>query len=125
MFNRRLAALAGEPKDHGEFLGVLNYNQGQEYRPHSDWLPPGNELERSGQRVATTLIYLNDDYEGGETHFLEPDLKFKGATGDVLAFRNVTATGDPDNESRHAGLPVTSGAKWLGSKWFREKPYTF
>ena len=125
MFNRRLAALVSEPKNHGEFLGVLNYSQGQEYRPHSDWLPPGKELERSGQRVATTLIYLNDDYEGGETHFLEPDVKFKGAPGDVLAFRNVTAKGDPDNESRHAGLPVTSGAKWLGSKWFREKRYAF
>jgi len=124
-FNHRLAALAGEPKEYGEFLSVLNYEKGQEYRPHSDWLPPGPELDRSGQRVATTLLYLNDEYEGGETHFLESDLKFKGTPGDVLVFRNVTATGDPDQESRHAGLSVTAGSKWLGSKWFREKRYTF
>jgi prolyl 4-hydroxylase len=125
MITRRMAQFAGRPAENGEFLGVLCYGVGQEYRPHFDWLPPGPELERSGQRVTTALIILNDDYEGGETHFLSPDLKFKGATGDLLVFENVLADGKPDEATRHAGLPVTKGVKWLGSRWFREKKYTY
>ena len=125
MINRRLAAFAGRPFENAEMLSVLLYGAGHEYRPHCDWLPPGPEYDRNGQRVATALVYLNDSYDGGETHFLEPDITFKGASGDVLVFENVLPDGAPDEASRHAGLPVTSGAKWLGSKWFREKKYAF
>ncbi|MEM9496112.1 MAG: 2OG-Fe(II) oxygenase [Pseudomonadota bacterium] len=123
--NRRLSALAGRPPENGEFLSVLHYAEGQEYKPHFDWLPPGEDLARGGQRISTALFYLNDDYEGGETWFLTPDVKFRGATGDVLIFHNVSADGVPDKASRHASLPVTEGAKWLCSKWFRAEKYAF
>lgn len=125
MINRRVAGLAGCSPDQGEFLSILCYRPGQEYRPHFDWLPPGAEFDRSGQRIATALISLNDGYDGGETHFLNPDIRFKGQAGDLLVFDNVLADGEADQSSRHAGLPVTNGAKWLGSKWFREKKYNF
>lgn len=125
MINARMAALAGRRHDHAEFLSILCYRPGEEYRPHFDWLPEGEELERSGQRVATALLTLNDDYDGGETHFLSPDVRFRGRTGDVLVFDNVLADGTIDMASRHAGLAVTRGAKFLGSRWFREKKYNF
>lgn len=123
--NRRIAQVAGRPCENGEFLSVLRYAPGQEYRPHFDWLPQGEDFERGGQRVTTALIYLNDDYGGGETHFQTPGVNFKGAAGDMLVFENALLDGAPDKASRHAGLPVASGAKWLGSKWFREKKYNF
>jgi len=125
MINRRMAAIAGRPHDNAEFLSILCYRPGEEYRPHFDWLPEGEELERSGQRVATALLSLNDNYEGGETHFLSPDIRFKGRMGDALVFDNILADGAVDMASRHAGLAVTKGAKFLGSKWFREKKYNF
>ncbi len=123
MINRRLAALAGRAPETAESLGVLYYAPGKEYRPHCDWLPPGPELDRGGQRAATGLLYLNHDYDGGETRFIIPDLAFKGRMGDVLVFENLNKNGDPDPISRHAGQAVRSGAKWLGSTWFREKNY--
>lgn len=123
LFNHRLARLAGRPPAHAEALGVLLYAPGKEYRPHYDWLPPGPEYDRGGQRVTTALLYLNDEYEGGETHFVTPDIKVRGAAGDVVVFENILEGGDPDRQSRHAGLPVRSGAKWLGSTWYREKKY--
>ncbi|MAW79950.1 MAG: hypothetical protein CMI63_06905 [Parvularcula sp.] len=123
MLNRRLAALARRPPEKAECLGVLYYAPGKEYRPHCDWLPPGPEFERGGQRAATGLIYLNEDYEGGETRFTVPDLAFKGRIGDVLVFENLNKNGDPDPASRHEGVAVRSGEKWLGSTWFREKNY--
>jgi len=30
--------------------------------------------------------------------------------------------GKPDPLSEHAGLPVTSGEKWLLSQWIRDRP---
>lgn len=123
--NRRIATLAGSDHRCAEFLSVLCYAPGQEYRPHFDWLPPGPDFDRGGQRVTTALLYLNDDYKGGETHFLKPDFKVRGKPGDLLAFANVLKDGSGDKASRHAGLAVTEGRKWLGSKWFRERPYVF
>ncbi|WP_375201210.1 2OG-Fe(II) oxygenase [Hyphococcus sp.] len=123
MINRRLATLAERPPENAESLGVLYYAPGKEYRPHCDWLPQGPELDRGGQRAATALIYLNEDYLGGETHFLVPGLAFKGGAGDVLVFENLLDSGDPAPHSRHAGLAVREGVKWLGSTWFREKKY--
>ncbi len=124
-FNRRIADIAGYPHENGEFLGVLCYVPGQEYKPHFDWLPNGAELERSGQRIGTALVYLNNEYDGGETHFLTPDIRFKGDPGDLLVFKNVLADGSTDDAAQHAGLPVGNGFKWLISRWFREKKYNF
>ncbi len=124
--NLRLAQIAGVDSLQGEFLSVLRYVPGDEYKPHFDWIPPtSDDFGRGGQRVRTALLYLNDDYEGGETQFLSGGLTFKGAPGDVLVFSNVLPDGAADQSSRHAGLPVKSGVKWLGSKWFRERAYDF
>lgn len=123
--NRRLSSLAGLADDQGEFLSVMRYRPGEQYRPHFDNVPPGPDFDRNGQRIKTALLYLNDDYEGGETAFLAPDLKVRGRVGDVVVFSNVTADGRGDPASRHAGLPVRSGEKWLASKWFRERNFDF
>jgi prolyl 4-hydroxylase len=51
-------------------------------------------------------------------------MKLKGAAGDAFLFHNCdAATGTPDRATLHAGLPVTSGQKWLLSKWLRAKPF--
>lgn len=75
--------------------------------------------------MKTALLYLNDAYQGGETEFLPSGLKVKGRPGDILVFSNVLADGRGDPASRHAGLPVASGEKWLASKWFRERNFDF
>ncbi|MDZ7628107.1 MAG: 2OG-Fe(II) oxygenase [Parvularculaceae bacterium] len=123
--NRALSACAGLPDEQGEFLSVMRYRPGEEYRPHFDTVPPGPDFDRNGQRVKTALLYLNDDYDGGETAFLTPGLTVKGAAGDIVVFSNVTADGRLDGASRHAGLAVTAGEKWLASKWFRAKKFSF
>ena len=125
--NLRLAAAAKLPYENGEMLSILRYEPGQEYTPHFDFLgsknDPAAQFETAGQRVRTLLVYLNTDYDGGETEFLSHRLKVKGNVGDGVLFHNVDAAGNPDLSSRHAGLPVTQGTKWLASKWFRERAY--
>jgi prolyl 4-hydroxylase len=118
--NRRIAALSGTRLDQGEPLQLLRYRPGGEYKPHMDALPA-----EPNQRVLTVLVYLSDDYEGGETSFPHTGLTFRGRTGDALLFRNAGADGRPDPLSLHAGLPVTGGTKYLASRWIRAEGFTY
>lgn len=112
--NRRIAAASGTAVAQGEPLQVLRYRPGEEYKPHSDALPG-----TANQRILTFLIYLNDDYDGGETVFVSSRLKVRGRAGDGILFRNVDMGGKPDMAARHAGLPVARGEKFLLSRWIR------
>jgi prolyl 4-hydroxylase len=117
--NRRLAAATGTSAECGEALQILRYQPEQQYRRHLDFA-----RDTENPRILTALIYLNDDYVGGETLFVHTGLKVKGRTGDTLVFRNATADREPDPMSEHAGLPVTSGTKYLASRWIREKRWS-
>ena len=117
--NRRLAAATGTEFGFGEPLHILRYSPGQEYRPHVDALPGV-----ANQRQCTVLIYLNTGYLGGATHFPELGLTERGDEGDALIFRNILPDGRTDQRTRHAGLPVTSGVKWLATRWIRSRPYS-
>jgi prolyl 4-hydroxylase len=116
--NRRLAAASGTAPRQGEPLQVLRYRPGGRYRPHFDAIPGF-----ANPRVMTILVWLNEDYEGGETHFPTPGLKLKGRTGDAILFRNTGPGGQRDPSSGHAGLPVTAGEKLIASRWIRERPF--
>lgn len=117
--NGLLAAATGTDISWGEPLQILRYSPGQEYKPHVDALPG-----IANQRAWTVLVYLNDDYSGGETGFTELDLTVRGNPGDALVFRNISPDGRSDGRTRHAGLPVTSGVKWLATRWIRAAPYS-
>jgi hypothetical protein len=120
----RMAATTGVAARTLEDTNVLHYAIGQEFRNHCDYLDPrvpGLEagIARTGQRVFTFLIYLNDDFVGGETAFARLGWQFKGRPGDALLFRNVSETDVPDPRTLHAGLPPLTGEKWLLSQWIR------
>ncbi len=112
--NRRLAAASGTDVRRGETLQVLRYRPGQEYRPHLDAVPG-----LANQRVLTFLVWLNDDFSGGETLF--GDLAIRPRRGDGLLFANTLPDGRPDPASRHAGAPVTAGTKIIASRWIRAR----
>ena len=117
--NKRLAAASGTDVRSGEPLQVLHYAPGERYHEHSDALP---DIAPDQQRVLTFLVYLNEDYEGGETNFPLAGLTFRGRAGDGLLFRNASPDGRPDEQAIHAGLPVTAGVKHLASRWIRAAP---
>jgi prolyl 4-hydroxylase len=119
--NRRIAALSGTRLDQGEPLQVLRYRPGGEYKPHMDALP----ASEPNQRILTVLVYLSDDYQGGETNFPHVGLSFRGRAGDGLLFRNADVDGRADPLALHAGLPVASGTKYLASRWIRADRFTY
>lgn len=123
----RIAAAAGIPTGQFEIAKLLHYEPGQQFAVHGDFQETtspalAREVEHRGQRIATFLLYLNDDYEGGETDFPRIGFRYRGARGDALLFFNVDAVGQPNHDSVHAGLPTTRGEKWLLSQWMRSKP---
>lgn len=126
----RAARLLGVPISCHEPPNVISYEPGQEYRQHADFIEPSipqfqAELQQLGQRVATIVTYLNEDFEGAETVFPDLDLKFRGAPGDAIFFANVLTDGSPDYLTSHCALPPASGRKWVLSQWIRSKPYPF
>jgi prolyl 4-hydroxylase len=126
LINLRIARAVGRPPEHAEGLGVLHYRPGETYLPHYDFIPetPENapQLAVRGQRVHTLLVYLNDDFEGGETEFPRLGLRLRPPAGSAVSFPSITSDGRLDPRSLHAGLPPRRGEKWLISKWFRTRP---
>lgn len=123
----RIGAALGMPPAVMELTKVLHYAPGQRFGRHFDCLDPdieghAAEIGARGQRIATFLVYLNDDYDGGETEFPHPAIRHRGAKGDGLFFANVDLQGAPDRLSLHQGLPTTRGDKWLLSQWIRNRP---
>lgn len=127
LLHARMASTIGLPSHLFEPTMLLHYAPGQQFAPHFDFLDaekPGlaADIQRRGQRIATFLTYLNEDYGGGETDFPRVPYRFRGQTGDALMFANVDPSGAPDQRTLHAGLPPTYGEKWLLSQWVRDRP---
>jgi prolyl 4-hydroxylase len=123
----RIAHAASVAPDALEPAEVLHYSIGEAYRPHVDFFHPqlpnfAEQMRVRGQRIKTCLVYLNDDFEGGETEFPKLGLKYRGGAGGALIFENVKANGAGDLSTLHAGLPPSRGEKWLFSQWIRSKP---
>ncbi|MBV8685749.1 MAG: 2OG-Fe(II) oxygenase [Alphaproteobacteria bacterium] len=122
----RIAAATGLPEAIFEVPQVMHYSVGQQFTPHHDFFDPAlpghrADLARRGQRIGTFLIYLNDDFEGGETDFPKAGLSYRGGIGDALFFANVLPDGRPDPLTLHWGKPPTRGEKWIFSQWIRDR----
>ena len=117
------------PIEHYEDLQVVNYKSTQKYDAHYDACDPSDEIckndtERLGSlRYATFIIYLNDNFTGGETEFPKHNFKAKPKIGKAVLFFNLNDnnTNRRDN-SFHGGLPPIVGEKWMCNKWIRLKP---
>ena len=117
------------PVENYEELQVVNYKSTQKYDAHYDACDPSDQIckddiARLGSlRYATFIIYLNDDFTGGETEFPKHNFKASPKIGKCVLFFNL----NDDNTNRrdnsfHGGLPPITGEKWMCNKWIRLKP---
>ncbi|MCU6454053.1 2OG-Fe(II) oxygenase [Sphingomonas sp. A2-49] len=116
--NARIAAASDTAIGQGEALTILRYRPGQQFRLHSDALPGVRN-----QRQRTVLVYLNDNFTGGETIFPDHGLTITPRTGDAIIFDNLDGSGNPTPRARHAGAPVIQGTKWLATRWIRARAF--
>lgn len=122
----RMSAACGVPLHNMEATAVLHYAVGEQITNHYDFVNPkipnyANEITTNGQRILTFLIYLNDDYDGGETVFPKLGVSHKGRRGDGLFFTNALENGEPDLRTVHAGCPPSDGEKWIVSQFVRNR----
>jgi len=110
----------------------IKYDVGGEYIPHHDFDVDLNNRHNKirlaisgGLRLKSIIIYLNDDFEGGETEFTKLDLKIKPETGKLLIWENVHENRKLNRDTLHAGLSVTKGTKYVLITWLREAPFGY
>jgi prolyl 4-hydroxylase len=110
-----------------EDLQVVRYKPGTYYRAHHDSCCDDSEAcknfeTQGGQRIGTLLVYLNDEFTDGETHFPDHgDVKMKAPPGSAIFFRPL-ANDEPKCHPKalHAGLPISTGTKYVCNAWVRE-----
>lgn len=118
----------GLPIENQEHLHIVKYKVGGQYKTHHDFFHENTDyyescVNQGGQRSFSCLFYLNDEFEGGETDFPKLDITIKPKKGTLVIWKNLNEDGTPNHDSLHAGLPVTSGEKWICIIWVREKEF--
>jgi len=94
-----------------EAIGVLKYEQGEQYHWHVDQGVQANrDVEcEARNRCISVVVYLNDDFKGGETEML--GRKYIPEKGKALIF--------PSNWNYpHRACPVEEGTKYALVTWF-------
>ena len=107
----------------GEALQGQLYEPGQYFKPHNDFFSgPAYDMhcKASGNRTHTLMIYLNDDYKGGGTHFPTLQKTVEPETGKALWWYNMK-DGKVQDQYLHEGVTVDEGKKYVVTSWWREK----
>ncbi|KAK7093424.1 hypothetical protein V1264_007184 [Littorina saxatilis] len=111
-----------------EAFQIVNYGMGGHYDVHMDpfdHTPDDNLLNRSGERLATFLIYLSDVKKGGNTVFVRSKISVAPQKGMALFWYNFDPSMKKDLQTHHAGCPVIIGHKWIANKWIWTYGNTF
>ncbi|MFK7958069.1 MAG: 2OG-Fe(II) oxygenase [Lysobacterales bacterium] len=103
----------GSPAQRFEPPYILRYPPGGKYVLHCD----GEQFDEEAQRWyrirdrdVSLLIYLNDNYEGGQLQFDILNFTYTPQAGDLVFF--------PSNHLfSHQSLPIQSGYKWAIVSW--------
>jgi hypothetical protein len=90
--------------DYMEAINYVRYHQGQHFAIHTDH-------GFSYNCTVSSVMYLNDDYEGGELWFSFLDLTIKPEYGDIVFFPSTYLYA-------HAAKPVASGTKYAAVTMF-------
>ncbi len=127
---QKIADLIGIQPEHGETIQGQRYAVGQQFKEHHDYFDPTQpywaDMERcGGQRTWTAMMFLNQPEGGGQTAFGRAGLKIAPRAGNLLAWNNLDSQGRPNPFSYHQGCPVTAGTKYVITKWFRERPWSY
>ena len=111
-----------EIKD-SELPQLLHYGTDGHYLPHCDgeslWKPPGNEpliWRKSTDRDLSTVLFLNDDFEGGDFVFPELKVRVRPEPGMLVCFPST-------HEYLHGVEPVTRGHRYSMVNWMTVKGF--
>ncbi|NXY52512.1 P4HA3 hydroxylase, partial [Callaeas wilsoni] len=128
--DQRIAAITGLDlrPPYAEYLQVVNYGLGGHYEPHFDHATSKKSplyRMKSGNRIATIMIYLSAVEAGGSTAFIYANFSVPVIKNAALFWWNLRRNGNGDGDTLHAGCPVLAGDKWVANKWIHEHGQEF
>lgn len=94
-FNKDLGFLPDE-------ITIRKYHPGGQMGPHIDC----EEDDDEARLTASIVLYLNDDFEGGEVIFRHHNVRIKPEPGSLLMFPSV-------KPYYHESTPIVSGFKYM------------
>ena len=114
--------------EHTEDLQIVRYQPGTYYKEHHDACCADSQActdfeNKGGQRVGTLLLYLNEEFTDGETHFPNLNVKMKAPPGSAIFFKPLGSEDKCHPNALHAGLPISSGIKYVCNAWVRESEF--
>lgn len=131
------------PRARLEPLQAVQYAQGENYKPHTDWFTSAAQTtpDFGGNRATSFFVYVatSDDIVGGGTQFplldapsserwcayvncdaaWDEGVTFRPIARNAVFWRNLKG-GKGDRRTLHAGLPVQRGEKLGMNIWTRE-----
>jgi len=119
-FVNSLGCMSNTSANTYDDIQVVRYDVGGKYDPHYDDDECETDTCKPNRRIATLLIYLNDDFKGGTTRFPNLDVDVVPKKGKALFFW----VADPSTtllykNTLHGGMAVESGQKWIATQWIR------
>jgi prolyl 4-hydroxylase len=90
-----------EPTGLNERFRFYRYKDGQQFKPHVDGPYRKSETEKS---KITLLLYLNEDFVGGNTTLVLEGQEIEPKEGMLFLF---------EHKIMHCGRPVTEGTKYV------------
>jgi hypothetical protein len=88
---------------------------GVELVPHADNIHPSGKPNTTPYRAFSSLIYLNDTYEGGETFFPGHQLRLRPRPGTLVLF-------GAGSDYVHGVTKVQNGMRYTYAGWFTFDP---
>jgi predicted 2-oxoglutarate/Fe(II)-dependent dioxygenase YbiX len=88
-------------------ISISKYSTTKFMGPHVD------DYGNNDNPNVSVVLYINDDYEGGEIFFKEQDVLIKPEAGSIVIFPSV-------EPYYHQSLPVASGIKYMSPGFWRK-----
>lgn len=100
----RLNQVTAPKKAVIDWIQIVRWPEGSKQDLHFD--------TKSDNTVLTSVCYLNDDFEGGETYF-EDGTQFAPRTGRVVFFDG--------NYHKHGVKQITNRTRYVASAWYKNE----
>lgn len=89
-------------------LSIAKYSTGKQMGPHVDAYEDGRSP------VLSVVLYLNDNYEGGDLYFKNQNISIKPSAGSLIAFPSI-------EPYYHQSNIVTKGIKYMTPGfWYKD-----
>lgn len=94
---------------------LVRWEPGRELVPHADNIHPNGTPNGTAHRSFSSILYLNDTYEGGETYFPGHGIRIAPQPGTLVLF-------GAGCDYVHGVTKVRSGLRYTYAGWFTHDP---